>query len=88
LAATAMVRLPQVLVNITLKSRRAIDEMPKLSALSDKVRKELGDEGRLLVRWSGTEAKLRIMLEGPDESRLRELANALADAAKKDTASS
>ncbi len=86
LAANAMTRLPQVLVNVTLKARKPIEQMPKLSALSAKVNAELGDEGRLLVRWSGTEPKLRIMLEGPDEPRLRDLAHALAEASKLDIA--
>jgi phosphoglucosamine mutase len=86
LAAKAMVRFPQVLVNVTLKARRPIEDMVKLSQVSEKVLRELGSEGRLLVRWSGTEPKLRIMLEGTDEARLRELADALAEAAKKDAA--
>jgi phosphoglucosamine mutase len=86
LAAAAMTRLPQVLVNVTLKARKPVEQMSKLAALSTKVTDELGDEGRLLVRWSGTEPKLRIMLEGPDEARLRDLAHALGEAAKKDIA--
>lgn len=84
LAASAMTRVPQVLVNATLKARRPIEDMPKLAALSEKVTRELGAEGRLLVRWSGTEPKLRVMLEGPSEERLRTLAEALAEAARKD----
>jgi phosphoglucosamine mutase len=41
----------------------------------------------VLIRWSGTEPKLRIMLEGPGEERIREWAKELADAAKQDTPS-
>ena len=41
-------------------------------------------DGRVLVRWSGTEAKLRIMLEGPNEDRIRSWAKDLAKAAKED----
>jgi phosphoglucosamine mutase len=84
LASSAMERVPQILENVTLSSRRALDEMKRLSTLSAKITKELGDEGRVLIRWSGTEPKLRIMLEGPDEDRIRTWAKDLAQAARQD----
>ena len=84
LARSAMERVPQVLENVSLPARRPLEEMARLLAASEEVRKALGDDGRVLVRWSGTEPKLRIMLEGPDESRIREWALELADAARKD----
>ncbi len=84
LAESAMDRVPQVLHNVTLSQRLPLDEMPRLAARSAKVEKALGKEGRLLVRWSGTEPKLRIMLEGPDGDRLRAWAEELASEAKKD----
>jgi phosphoglucosamine mutase len=84
LASAAMERVPQVLENVTLARRRPLEEMPELGRASDSVRQALGREGRLLVRWSGTEAKLRIMLEGPDEGRLRGWAKDLAAAATRD----
>jgi phosphoglucosamine mutase len=86
LAREALERVPQVLENVTLPARKPLEEMPQLARLSDEVRRTLGDDGRLLVRWSGTEPKLRIMLEGPDEARLRQWAKDLAEAAKLDTA--
>jgi phosphoglucosamine mutase len=58
--------------------------MRNLSLGTAKVKDALGAGGRVLVRWSGTEPKLRIMLEGPDEDRLRRWARDLAAAAKKD----
>lgn len=85
LAMTAMERVPQVLENVNLPTRKPLDEMKHLAALSDKVKKDLGDEGRILIRWSGTEAKLRIMIEGPDTDQLHAWAKDLATAAKKDT---
>jgi phosphoglucosamine mutase len=84
LAESAMERVPQVLHNVTLAARLPLDEMPRLAARSAKVEKALGKEGRLLIRWSGTEPKLRIMLEGPDGERLRTWAEELAIEAKKD----
>jgi phosphoglucosamine mutase len=84
LAKEAMERVPQVLENVTLPSRQPLEQMRHLSISTAKVKDALGDDGRVLVRWSGTEAKLRIMLEGPDEDRLRKWAKDLAAAAKKD----
>ena len=84
LARAAMERVPQVLENISLPARRPLEQMAKLSEASAKVKRELGDEGRLLIRWSGTEAKLRIMVEGPDEARIAVWARDLIDAARAD----
>jgi phosphoglucosamine mutase len=84
LAQEAMERVPQVLENVPLPARQPLDEMKNLHALTTKVKDALGADGRVLVRWSGTEPKLRIMLEGPDEDRLRKWAKDLAAAAKKD----
>jgi phosphoglucosamine mutase len=87
LAAEVMERVPQVLENVTLPERRPLEEMPALSALSSKIEKALGQEGRLLVRWSGTEPKLRIMIEGEDEAKIAAFAKELAAAATTDMAS-
>jgi phosphoglucosamine mutase len=84
LARAAIERVPQVLENVTLPARRPLEEMERLGREADRVRTALGREGRVLIRWSGTEPKLRIMLEGPDESRIREWAKALTEAARKD----
>ena len=84
LAQTAMERVPQVLENVTLPAKRQIEDMKLLSGITAKVQKELGDAGRILVRWSGTEPKLRIMIEGPNEDRIRQWAKDMASAAKKD----
>ncbi len=84
LAKEAMERVPQVLENVTLKARQPLEQMRSLSVASAKVKDALGANGRVLVRWSGTEPKLRIMLEGPDEDKLRKWAKDLAAAAKKD----
>jgi phosphoglucosamine mutase len=87
LAAEVMERVPQVLENVTLPERRPLEDMPALSALSSKIEKALGQEGRLLVRWSGTEPKLRIMIEGEDEAKIAAFAKELAAAATTDMAS-
>jgi phosphoglucosamine mutase len=84
LSQSAMERVPQVLENLTLPSRHPLEEMRSLAAATETVKKALGEEGRVLIRWSGTEPKLRIMLEGPDEDDIRRWAKDLAAAAKKD----
>ena len=58
--------------------------MRRLTLATAKVVKALGRDGRVLVRWSGTEPKLRIMLEGPREDRIRSWARELVDAARLD----
>ena len=84
LVEQAMQRVPQVLENVTLPARRPIDEMRELSDATSKISKALGQAGRVLVRWSGTEPKLRIMLEGPREDSIRTWAKELAEAARRD----
>jgi len=84
LARSAMERVPQVLESLTLPARRPLEEMTHLSRAAEAVRSALGQDGRVLVRWSGTEPKLRIMLEGPDEGQIRSWAGELAEAARKD----
>ncbi len=84
IASKAMERVPQVLENVNLSTKKPLEQMKAMSALSTKITKELGDDGRVLIRWSGTEAKLRIMLEGPNEDRIKQWAKDLASAAKQD----
>jgi phosphoglucosamine mutase len=84
LAQAALERVPQVLENVTLPARRPLEEMAQLARAADAVKKELGSDGRVLIRWSGTEPKLRIMIEGPDEAKIRDWAKDLAGAARRD----
>jgi phosphoglucosamine mutase len=86
LAREIMVRVPQVLENVTLPERRPLEKMPLLLALSAKVERALAQKGRLLVRWSGTEPKLRVMVEGEDSARIAAYAKELIAAAQKDMA--
>jgi phosphoglucosamine mutase len=84
LAERAMQRVPQVLESVTLPARRPLHEMRRLHELTLKITSALGDDGRVLVRWSGTEPKLRVMLEGPREDRIRGWALDLIEAARRD----
>ena len=84
--ATVLERVPQVLESIRLPEKRPLGEMPLLSRQMQRVEKRLGKRGRLLVRWSGTEPKLRLMVEGPNPSILSTMVSDMAAAAKKDLA--
>ncbi|PLX99766.1 MAG: phosphoglucosamine mutase [Desulfuromonas sp.] len=80
--AEIMTALPQVLVNVRVRERVALEEIPSLKAEVVAVEQELADRGRLLIRYSGTEALLRIMLEGEDNEQINILAERLAAAVR------
>jgi phosphoglucosamine mutase len=84
--AHVMERVPQVLESIKLPARRPLEQMIELSSRIGAAEKKLGRDGRVLVRWSGTEAKLRLMVEGPDLVVLKSLVDDMAEAARRDTA--
>lgn len=86
LASTAMQRVPQILKNETFATRRPIDSMPTMVKAMSRVEGVLGDRGRVLVRWSGTEPKLRVMIEGEDEAAIVTYASEILEAARKDMA--
>jgi phosphoglucosamine mutase len=75
-----MKRLPQVLVNVRVREKREFDRMPRVSRVIAAVEQELSGCGRALIRYSGTELLARVMLEGEDDTRIRELARDIADA--------
>jgi phosphoglucosamine mutase len=80
--AADMTSFPQVLVNLRMRERIDLDAVPAIAAVMDSVRSRLGGEGRLLVRYSGTEPLLRVMLEGRDEQEIRSWAEEILAAVK------
>jgi phosphoglucosamine mutase len=84
LAARSMTRVPQVLLNAKLATRRDLGEMSATQRAIRDGEKKLGKEGRVLVRWSGTEPKLRVMVEGPREDVIQRIAESIVEAAKRD----
>ncbi len=75
-----MTRYPQVLVNLKVQRKRPMEEMSDVAVLIRSVETKLGDEGRVLVRYSGTEAKVRVMVEGPDQGVIQGYADEIAQA--------
>ncbi len=69
-----MLRLPQVLVNIRVKDKAGFDTNRAIKEAICRAEQDLGGQGRVLVRTSGTEPLVRVMAEGPDEKTLKELA--------------
>jgi phosphoglucosamine mutase len=76
--ARSMTRYPQVLLNFPVAKKRPLDEMPAVQKAIASVESELGSDGRVVVRYSGTEAKARVMIEGTDEGRIRAHADEIA----------
>jgi len=76
--AKIMTNFPQVLVNVRVKERRELSTLPKVKKHMEKLEKSLDGSGRLLVRYSGTEPVVRIMIEGERESEIRKWADDLA----------
>jgi phosphoglucosamine mutase len=73
--ARIMIALPQVLVNVRVEERRDIAEVPEVQKAIAAAEEKLGDAGRVLVRYSGTEPLLRVMLEGQDKYMITEMAD-------------
>ena len=76
--ARAMTRYPQVLLNFAVARKRPFEEMPEVLRLIEKIEKDLGADGRVVVRYSGTESKARVMIEGTDEAGIRTRADEIA----------
>ena len=80
--ASQLSKAPQVLVNVVMDSPAEVSCHPQMLKITAKYEQGLGDRGRILVRPSGTEPLLRIMVEGEDESEVARIADDLAAHAK------
>ncbi len=76
--AQVMTSLPQVLVNVRVRKRADLKKINPIKDVIEGVKAELGENGRILVRYSGTEPLLRVMIEGEDQSRINVLAEQVA----------
>jgi len=82
--ADLMERVPQVLLGVLVRSKPPLDSLPAVAALMSKIEAELGDAGRLLVRYSGTERKCRVMIEGDNRGRIQAFAEEIVEAIKQE----
>lgn len=73
--SSVMECFPQVLRNIPVRDRRPVEEIHGLEGMIRRAQERLGDEGRILVRYSGTEPLLRVMVEGQDDGLINVIAS-------------
>lgn len=78
--AAIMTKLPQVLINVSGVDRGAVESNEELQAAVTAAELQLGSRGRVLLRPSGTEPLVRVMVEAPTEAEANEVATQLADA--------
>jgi phosphoglucosamine mutase len=79
--ASVMQRLPQVTRSFNVAQKLPLEQLARTRAAIAKVEAELQDTGRVLVRYSGTEAKIRVMAEGENEAQLQSLVTSIGDIA-------
>jgi phosphoglucosamine mutase len=82
----AMTKIPQLLINVKVAERRGIDTAPAVQEAIERESAALEGRGRVLVRASGTEPLIRVMVEAPDETECREIAERLADLVRRELA--
>ena len=72
-------RFPQVLLNVEVSAKPDLGSLPAVVHAAESVERELGEHGRLVLRYSGTEPLARVMIEGPDATEVQRLAESLAN---------
>jgi phosphoglucosamine mutase len=80
--ASELTTYPQVLMNLRVQQKKDLKTVPEIAAVLSSVESRLAGTGRLLVRYSGTEPLLRVMLEGRDEAEIRRWGQEIIDTVK------
>jgi phosphoglucosamine mutase len=81
--AGIMTIFPQVLINLDVKKKPKIDSVPEIMAAIKQIEEKLGDKGRVLVRYSGTQNMCRVMVEGPTKKETETYCRQIADVVEK-----
>jgi phosphoglucosamine mutase len=76
-------RYPQVLINVKVRERRDLAQVEPVAQTMRRVTEELGERGRLLVRYSGTEPLVRVMVEGEDHGVVKEYGEEVAEVVRR-----
>ena len=82
--AAAMQTLPQVLINVAVVDKATVADAPSVRSAVRAAEAELGQTGRILLRPSGTEQLVRVMVEAADEDTARQLAIRVAESVSED----
>jgi len=77
-----MTVFPQVLLNIEVQQKPLIEDVPQIMAAIRSVEERLGEKGRVLVRYSGTQPLCRVMVEGPERDKTQRYCQQIADVVK------
>jgi phosphoglucosamine mutase len=80
--AAVMDTFPQITINVPVKKKPDLSAVPEISRIIQTVEESLGDQGRVLVRYSGTQPLCRVMVEGPAEDVIASHASAIAEVVK------
>jgi phosphoglucosamine mutase len=70
---------PQILINVKVREKKDLKDVPPVFQAIRAAEKRLGGRGRVLIRYSGTEPKLRVMCEGEDLAEVEAVAQEIAD---------
>ena len=73
-------KYPQAQRNLRVKEKPPLDSLQEVARLASETEQALAGKGRVLLRYSGTEPKVRLLIEGPDESMIQGAADAMAQA--------
>ncbi len=82
--AASMVKCPMILINVPVHGDKDVSKFPKVQAIATQVEANLNGSGRVLLRPSGTEPYVRVMVEGNDENHIREAAETIASIVKQE----
>lgn len=77
--ASVMTPFPQVLFNVCVKEKKELSQVPEIQRKIKAIERELGEKGRIVIRYSGTEPLIRVMLEGEREDQIQQMGGDLSE---------